>query len=150
MNVFLIKHQGKILPVDGEMSGIPEGQVMTASIAKPRNVAFHRKFFALIRLAFDYFEPQEVVYRGEKITPKKDEGEFRKWLTVKAGYFEVIGYPDGSVRVRAKSIRFASMSQEDFEALYSAMIDVVLAEVMTQLVKREDVEKMVDIVLGFV
>lgn len=48
---------------------------------------------------------------------------FRKWLTIEAGYFDVIQTPSG-VRKEAKSISFAGMSQEEFNAFYKACFDV--------------------------
>lgn len=60
----------------------------------------------------------------------------------------MIGYPDGSVRIRAKSISFASMSESDFETLYSLTIDVVLNEIFMQT-ERKDLEAMVIKAISF-
>lgn len=57
--------------------------------------------------------------RAEKLgaPPAMDVEQFRKWLIVKAGYFETKIDPSG-IRKVPKSISFASMSQEEFNAFY--------------------------------
>lgn len=48
---------------------------------------------------------------------------FRKWLTVEAGYFDIVETPEGA-RKEAKSISFASMEQEEFNRFYQACFQV--------------------------
>ena len=48
---------------------------------------------------------------------------FRKELTIQAGYYDVYETPWG-VRKEAKSISFASMSQEEFNAFYQNCFQV--------------------------
>lgn len=48
---------------------------------------------------------------------------FRKWLTIEAGYFDIYATPTGVVK-EAKSISFASMGQEEFNAFYKACFEV--------------------------
>jgi hypothetical protein len=106
------------------------GDVVRADFKKVRNGKFHRKYMKLLTLAYDYFEPQPVQYRGQRITPAKNFDEFRRWVAVQAGFYDVVGYPDGSVRVRARSISFANMDDTEFHDLYSATIDVLLQHVL--------------------
>lgn len=108
------------------------GEVIHAEFRKRRNPKFHRKFFALLKLGFDYFEPALCHLEGtdQVFTPEKNPEEFRRWVIVKAGYYHVIGYPDGSVRLRAKSLKFSKMDQQEFEQLYSAAVDVLLQFVL--------------------
>ena len=62
--------------------------------------------------------------RGEKIGAVLQSMEaFRKWLIIEAGYFDVYETPTG-VRKEAKSISFASMGQEDFNAFYKNCFQV--------------------------
>ncbi len=102
------------------------GDIIKVKASRPRNPKFHRKAFALFNLCYDYFEPEEVDVNGKTLLPEKDFDEFRRWMTIKAGYFHVVGYPDGSVRVRAKSISFAKMDEDTFDKLYNALINVAL------------------------
>ncbi|WP_315360721.1 DUF1367 family protein [Neisseria bacilliformis] len=62
--------------------------------------------------------------RGEKVGAVLQSMEaFRKWLTIEAGYFDVYETPSG-IRKEAKSISFAQMGQEEFDAFYRACFDV--------------------------
>ncbi|MGI3041163.1 DUF1367 family protein [Shewanella algae] len=106
------------------------GEIARGKFKKDRNPQFHRKYMSLLNLAFDYFEPKPVKYRGQQLTPAKNFDEFRRWIAVQAGFYDVVGYPDGSVRVRAKSISFANMGEDEFSGLYSVTIDVLLAHVL--------------------
>ena len=56
------------------------GQVIRAEFRKTRNLHFHRKFFALLKLGFDYFEPEpcQMVGTGQWFTPEKNFDEFRR------------------------------------------------------------------------
>ena len=62
--------------------------------------------------------------RGEKVgAVLQSMGYFRKWLTMEAGYFDVYETPTG-IRKEAKSISFASMGQEEFNAFYKNCFEV--------------------------
>lgn len=50
----------------------------------------------------------------------------RQELTIMAGYYDVVAKVDGTVKAKAKSLAFGSMSEEEFSAVYSAVIDVGL------------------------
>ncbi len=65
---------------------------------------------------------------------------YRRWLTMKCGYFSSIVCPSGSTVFVADSISFAKMSQEDFEELYSTAIDVFIRELGEKLT-RDDIDK---------
>jgi hypothetical protein len=68
---------------------------------------------------------------------------------VMAGHYEMAVNMRDEVRLTAKSISFANMSQDEFEALYSATVNVVLAKILTQYT-RDDLDNVVNQVLGFV
>jgi hypothetical protein len=141
-----------MVPVTSEdkekIDSLKENQILHCEAIKKRNIKFHRKFMALVSYAYDLFEPPDVEVNGTVITGTKDFNEFRKWLTVKAGYHDVIGYPDGSVRLRAKSISFAKMDEEQFSQLYSNCIDVILRYICATY-SQEDLENSVANVMGY-
>lgn len=120
-----------------------------ADIKTPRNPKFHRKFFALMNYAFEIWpDPESVEYRGEMIQPEKNFEQFREWVTVMAGYYDVVGYPDGSFKFRAKSISFAAMDDEEFGELYNAVINVILEKVV-RLTPPEHWEQHTNNILNF-
>ncbi len=47
-------------PTKEKSSKVKMGGIIHGPFAQMRNVRFHRKFFALLNLAFDYWEPGEI------------------------------------------------------------------------------------------
>jgi hypothetical protein len=131
MKFTTIKTQSGLIPSDPESEErykkIKLGSVVEHDIKIYRNPGFHRKMFALLNLAFENWIPGEI--DSKHGVPKKNFDQFRKDLIILAGYYETIIRLDGSVRIEAKSISFASMKQEEFEKLYSSVLDVILERV---------------------
>ena len=92
---------------------IKVGDTVSCDIKRPRNLAMHRKFFALINLVF---QNQEIYDNIDLL---------RKELTKAAGYYEEYVNHKGKKCYEAKSISFSSMDQEDFEDLYQRFLDKV-------------------------
>ena len=109
------------------------GQPVKLKYTRVRNYEFHKKYFALLNLAFDYWEPPE---HGEgsawkdKVEIEKNFDRFRKDIIIRAGYFTATYRLNGDVRFEAKSIAFHSMSEDEFEELYTKTIDVIIKHVL--------------------
>lgn len=151
MEIILAKAPGGYLvPVDQdsteEIAKLKTGQGVRVTMKKMRNVQHHRKFFALLNLAFDAWEPAVTEFKGEPI--KKNFDRFRNDITVLAGYYEATVNMRGDVRMVAKSISFGSMEQSEFDKLYSAVIDVILQRILTNYT-RDDLDEVIDRVLRF-
>ena len=132
---------------------IKVGQVLTFKFTRMRNYQFFRKWWALVDFAYDYWIPPDLPDDPEKqwlknVTPLKNKDRFRRDLTILAGYHDAFYRVDGSVRIEAKSISFGSMSEDEFEKLYSATIDVVIKHVCTQYTD-EELNSMVEQALSF-
>lgn len=146
----LVKLYDSFRPVDRvsleAMDAMKPGQVYKGELTRPRNYEFHKKFFALVDVAFDAWEMPVNEYRGVPI--QKNQDRFRKDLLIMAGY----GYPvvnlKGDVRYEAQSISFANMEQGEFEQLYSKVVDVILQKVLSNYTK-DDLDRVVDDVLSF-
>ena len=128
---------GSLVPsseADAELlTKIKIGAIVKLKLTRMRNYKFHRKFFALVSFAFDYWNPTEIPDpRWPDIIPEKNMDRFRKDLIIRAGYYDATYRLNGDIRIEAKSIAFANMSEDEFEKLFSATIDVVLKEVCTQ------------------
>lgn len=110
---------------------IKAGTAVRVEVKQIRNYKFLRKWFTLAKFAFDIWsetiEPQE--YRGQPVAPEFDR--FRKDLIILCGYFNAVYNVRGDVRLEAKSISFAGMDEQTFEALYSKTINVILAKILT-------------------
>jgi hypothetical protein len=97
-------------------------------IKNPRNIGFHRKFFALLNV-------------GHENTGLDMPFEtYRRYLTIKAGFFNAYQTPKG-IFYEAMSISFASMEQDQFEEVYSRIMDEVVRDIG---VSSEDINKQLE------
>jgi len=92
------------------------GQDYEVEVKNPRNIGFHRKFFALINLGFE----------NTKLNMPFET--YRKYLTMKAGFFETYQTPKGTF-YDAKSLSFGSMPQDQFEDVYSRIMDLIIEDI---------------------
>jgi len=149
LNLFK-REDGSLFPLDQQSSDIIKkfkvNQGFQADVKKHNNPQFHRKLFALFNLAFEAWTPEEVKYKGEII--QKNFDQFRKDITILAGFGEPIFNFKGELRYVAKSLNFSAMPHEEREKLYSAIIDVILQRILTKY-SREDIEDIVNQVLEF-
>jgi len=44
------------------MKSVKMGELIKVKRSKPRNYELHKKFFALLNVGYDHFEPQETEY----------------------------------------------------------------------------------------
>ena len=128
------------------------GERVQASVVKPRSNRFQRKFFALLRFAFDYWEPSEgdtpAEYRGQVI--EKDFDRFREDVTILCGFYTPVWNARGELRMQAKSIAFSEMEPEEFGRLYSTAIGVLMRLVMgSKGFTERQLEQAVDELLRF-
>jgi hypothetical protein len=119
MKLFVIKSSIGLIPASGsefdklQEAKLKEGEMYEVEIRKPRNIDFHRKYFALINLCF---ENQETFNNAD---------ELRAFLTMKSGYFKRIETPTGTMYL-PESISFAKMDNIAFEDFYNKSIQSVL------------------------
>jgi hypothetical protein len=90
----------------------PAGQEVSVKINRPRNLRFHKKYFALLGTALAMID--------EDYTPE----QFRAVCTAGCGYGEFIGSDKGMIFV-PKSISFAAMDDTIFERLYQDTITFI-------------------------
>ncbi len=119
MKISVIKTLGGLKPYDTKaeevFSKVGINDVIMIDITRPRNVRFHRKLFALIRLVFENQEHYN------------SQDDLREDLTIEAGYFtKVVNHFTGEERYKAKSISFANMDELEFSELYGRFLDTVV------------------------
>ena len=100
------------------------GEQYEIEIKLTRNAAFHGKVFAFFNFCFTHWRGD-----NEFQCEQKQFEVFRDHLTVLSGFYDSYSGIDGRVRVEAKSISFARMSQEEFELLYNALITAALKHI---------------------
>lgn len=142
---------GTLLPCDeGAREYIDKlnmGMGVRAKITKMRNPKFHRKFFGMLDVGFDAFEPEEKEFRG--LPCQKNRKRFRKDVIIAAGFFDPVISLNGEVRAEAKSISFSNMDDIEFEQVYSAVANVLLQRVLKNYT-RDDLDRVVEEILRFV
>jgi len=99
-----------------ESKKIKVGEIYVYEYKKPRNLKFHRKFFALIKLLFD----NQEVYQ--------DIEDLRQDLTIAAGYYTIRQDMHGNDVPKPMSISFSSMDEHQFNNLYNDIIDVIVVK----------------------
>jgi len=129
VKIVLTKQFGGVLIPSSEveakrMGRFKNGELYEIEIKLTRNPSFHGKVFTFFTFCFNYWRSDR-----EFMNEEAQFDVFRKNMTVLAGYRDEFYKIDGSVRVEAKSISYSKMGQEEFEALYSALINVALAEI---------------------
>ena len=127
MKIFVFKTGSKLVPSTSEdkykIAKMPKGEPFEIEWKRQRNPKFHRKFFALMQFAWDNKpESMDSYFPTSKNVPD----EFRKEIIKRAGYYVEHTNFKGVKEYRAKSISFANMSEDEFEELYSACIDVII------------------------
>jgi hypothetical protein len=88
-----------------------------------------------------------MTHKGIQI--QKNFERFRHDITILAGYYDFTLDINGNTKAIAKSISFASMSQDEFEKLYSKTIDVLLARVFNKTYTEEELRQVVDKIIGY-
>jgi hypothetical protein len=143
--ILLIKGENgiRIKDTDSEevLAKVECGTLLKCNILSKRSSLFHRKYFALIKFAFENWTPEEKTFKGQVV--QKEINRFRKDIQILAGFYDVVVNLKGEVRYESKSISFNSMEQDEFEKLYSAVIDVILSRVLSQYARKE-LDKVVD------
>ena len=122
MAFFLIKNKsGQYSPVDEsdfeQSKGVGVGNVVKCTAS--RNVKFHRKGMALLKIGFD----NQDMYDSFEV--------YRKVITIKAGFCQLVMLNDSRRNFIPDSISFENMSAEKFERWYNATLDIIYTEIGT-------------------
>jgi len=94
------------------------GEMVKCERWKERNIKFHKKFFALLKIGLE---------NTKTFTEPIPFNAYRAWAVMKAGYHELYKTNRG-LMVLPKSISFKSMDEDEFQELYSAVLDVIIRD----------------------
>lgn len=93
----------------------PKDVYFEIKYTKTRNVKFHRKFFALVKLAFE----NQSDYRLME--------DLRRDLIITSGHYEEsVNKITGEVYKMAKSLQFSKMDDTEFSQIYEDVKEVVI------------------------
>lgn len=110
------------------------GQVYSAEIKTVRNIDFHKKLFALIKLAWEYLPEKQT-------NGFRTMDNFRKYVTVAAGFCELFYSPKYKDWVEIpKSWSFEKMDESEFQDLYNGVSNVIF-QMLSSIVSEEEFNK---------
>jgi hypothetical protein len=117
------KRNGGLFPADADAGAafakMKDGAGYLVSLHRPRNLMHHRKLFALLNLV------QDNTDRWPTVDTLLDD------LKISTGLFETrINAVTGIPYVVAKSISFASMTQDEFEQWFDRAVDLISKQVL--------------------
>ena len=92
------------------------GEEYEVIIKRPRNIRFHKLFFALLNI-------------GHQNTSLELPFEaYRKYVIMKAGFYNVYNTGKGQF-FEAQSIAFGAMDEDQFKEVYSRVLDVIIEDI---------------------
>lgn len=140
------------------------GAEVRCKISTMRNYEFHKRYFAMLQFAFDYWEPPvievevktpfwRIFGKPEKeiVTFEKNFDRFRKDVQILAGFRETVVNIKGEARFESKSISFSRMDETEFQQLYKAVFSVVWKLVLSQIqgMTEQEAHNIINQTLGF-
>lgn len=144
---------GSLVPMGDDeaesLRRIRSGAVVRCQISEMRNGKFHRKAFSLLKLCYEQFRENvaPAEYKGRQAAPCFDT--WREQFIILAGHYDVTFDIQGKIRLKAKSLSFANCSQEEFEAIYSSLINCALKHAYHGTMTESELRSIVDQVLSY-
>lgn len=119
-----VKRKGALVPGDAPaweaFNRMKEEAAYLVNLNRPRNISHHRKLFALLNLVHENTDD-----RWPTLDTLLDD------LKISTGLFETrINAVTGIPYVVAKSISFASMTQDEFEQWFDRAVDLICKQVL--------------------
>lgn len=131
----LIKTRYGFEPADDDeqerLKRFKQGELIEVDIKLNRNYEFHKKMFSFFGFCFQFWCGSQG--KTEFMTNQAQQKEFRNNLTILAGYYEQVFDVRGGMHLRAKSLSFESMEQEEFEECTNAMINAALKHIFVKV-----------------
>jgi len=130
---------GILVPADEQsakfVGKLIKNDVVTSNFVKPRNYRFHKKWFSLVKFAFDNWTPPKIKHQGSFV--EKDFDNFRGNIVTLTGNSNTVFNLNGSFEVIPKSISFAKMNEEEFNELYAKTKVVILDNILINYTKED-------------
>ncbi len=144
---------GALLPASDEelekLSRFKTGETIKGSFTVMRNSAFHRKAFSLLQLCYEKFcdTVGHLEYKGVPAKPSFDT--YREQFVILAGHYDVTFNIRGEIKLKAKSLSFAKCKQDEFEKIYSDLINCALKHVYNQSMTEQELRDLVEQILRY-
>lgn len=145
---------GALVPLgpDAEryLAQLPAGGGIELDVHPVTDMRLHRKFFKLVELGFQHWEPNEDL-RVDGMSLREDLKSYRKKLLILAGHYEATYLRDGSVKLEARSISVAKCDGVTFARVYKACMAVIWDRVLkyARYESPAEVERVVNEMLSY-
>jgi len=154
MEVLMTKSpSGALLPASDEelekLSRFKTGETIKGNFTVQRNSAFHRKAFSLLQLCYEKFCDSVVAAEYKGIPAKPSFDTYREQFVILSGHYDVTFDIKGQIRLKAKSLSFAKCSQEEFEVIYSDLINCALKHVYDKSMTEKQLRDLVEQILRY-
>lgn len=114
-------------------------EVYRVDIVKARNIDFHRKYFALINIGWEYLNEEQTKFF------KYDREGFRKCVQIAAGYYNLTYSIKRKEWVEESvSISFEKMDDLEFHDLYNKVRDVIFSLIEGNVSEEEFLYNLAD------
>lgn len=114
------------------------GEIYEVTVRQVRNYQFHKKYFALINLSWEYLnEEQQKFFKTKEV--------FRKSLEITAGHCDVVySFETKSYHHTPKSISFEKMKEDEFSELYERVKDVLFIAILKNITEEEFTRELIN------
>ena len=114
-----------------EHQRLKEGDEVVVEVKRARNVKFHKKYWALLRLAIDNM-PEEAL-DNYHIHTAEDLNRIVKYFL---GYADLVQVGELQY-LQERSIAFDKMSESDFETFYKRAVQLIVADFLKGVTNAE-------------
>src|SRR3990167_1561391 len=155
MKAYMRKMPGGLLRPENEESEeqlkwIKVGDVVSVEVKRTRNYKRLQAIHCLFKIAYDHFCEYgigEMEYKGYKIVPSYKR--FRHELVILAGHYTHTVNIRGEVKVDHKSIAYTECSQEEFEKIFSDVINAAVKYIYKNTTNEKALREAVENILSF-
>ena len=129
---------------------IAAGAVISVEWHKPRNYKRLQAIHLLFKIAYEHFCEYGIgtmEYKGQLVTPSYDR--FRHELVILAGHYTHTVNIRGEVRVEHKSISYSECSDEEFEKIFSDVINAAIKHVYKNSTDEKTIRETIDALASF-
>lgn len=147
---FISMAGGLLRPFDDDVAETVKkwgtGNLINGKFSRPRNYVFLQKFFLMLGVGYDAYDPETIEYKGKPVQKSKER--FRADVIIEAGYWHPVMDIRGNVRPEPDSISFAGMDEDEFSVFYNKAQEVLLNRVLRNYTK-EDLDNVVAQLMNF-
>lgn len=131
MRFLAVKNLGSLRPVDqtGEdaLRKLGHGQIVTVEVRRPRNIKFHRLYWALITIVWEQMDEERY--------PTSED--LHAAIKIAAGLRTRIVLPDGTIGFIPGSIAFHKMDDTAFSAFFDRVCNLIAKHFLPGVTEAE-------------